>query len=338
MTKRLGKQTVAFSHPPTILQTASLVGQKEGEGPLAQEFDMVLNDDKCGAASWEQAESALQKQVAQMVLQKANMSATQMHYVFAGDLQNQCISAHYGLRDLNIPFFGIYGACSTMTESLSLASMITDGGFSDYAMCVTSSHFCAAEKQYRFPLEYGGQRTPSAQWTVTGAGGAIVAKDGEGPYITHVTTGKIVDMGVTDANHMGGAMAPAAVDTLTAHFEDTGRKPEDYDLILTGDLGVFGSDIMLDMMNQDGYNLYHNHNDCGKMIFDVKNQDVHAGGSGCGCCGSVFCGPIYKKLKNGEYHRILVMATGALMNPGILQQGESIPCIAHAVAISAKGE
>lgn len=338
MTKRLGKQTVAFSSPPTILQTASVVGVKEAEGPLSGEFDITLEDDKCGAESWEQAESMLQKKTSQLALDKAKMSPKQINYIFAGDLQNQCISSHYGLRELNIPFFGIYGACSTMTESMSLAAMLIDGGFSDYSMCVTSSHFCSAEKQFRFPLEYGGQRTPSAQWTVTGSGSAILAKEGNGPFITHVTTGKIVDMGVTDINNMGGAMAPAAVDTLTAHFQDTGRRPEDYDLILTGDLGVIGSDILTDLMNKDGYNLYHNHNDCGKMIFDIKAQDVHAGGSGCGCCGSVFCGPIYKRLKAGKLNHILVMATGALMNPAILQQGESIPCIAHAVAISTKKE
>ena len=221
MSKRLGAQTVKFSCPPIIIQTASIVGTKEGEGPLAKDFDKVLEDDKCGAPSWEQAESMLQQNVASLVLDKAQLSANQINYVFSGDLQNQCISAHYGLRSLNIPFFGIYGACSTMTESLSLAAMITDGGFSDYTMCITSSHFCSAEKQFRFPLEYGGQRAPSAQWTVTGTGGAIVAREGTGPCITHVTTGKIVDMGITDINNMGGAMAPAAADTLTAHFNDS---------------------------------------------------------------------------------------------------------------------
>lgn len=338
MTKRIGRQTIKLSSPPTILQTASIVGSKEGEGPLSSQFDQVLKDDKCGAESWELAEAALQKQSSQLVLEKANLSPTQINYMFAGDLQNQCISSHYGLRDMAIPFFGIYGACSTMTESMSLASMLIDGGFSDYSLCVTSSHFCSAEKQFRFPLEYGGQRAPSAQWTVTGTGAAVISKNGSGPYITHVTTGKIVDMGITDVNNMGAAMAPAAVDTLSAHFKDTGRSPDFYDLILTGDLGVIGSDILTDLLNKDGYNIYSNHNDCGKMIFDIKKQDVHAGGSGCGCCGSVFCGPIYKQLRQGTLKNILVMATGALMNTGILQQGESIPCIAHAVAISTQKE
>ncbi len=333
MTKKLGKQTVAFQAPPTIANTASIVGKKEGEGPLCKSFDTILGDDYWGESTWEKAESKLQKEAANTVLQKANLTANTIDYILGGDLMNQCVSTHYGLRELGIPFFGLYGACSTMTESLSLGSMLIDGGFADYVMAITSSHFCSAEKQFRLPLEYGGQRPPSAQWTVTGSGCAVLAKDGNGPFITHVTTGKIVDLGITDINNMGGAMAPAAFDTLTTHFEDTGWKPSDYDMILTGDLGVVGSQVLVDMMKDAGYNIKKNHNDCGKLIFDIEKQDVHAGGSGCGCCASVFCGHIFKLLQQGSVNKILVMATGALMNTITIQQGESIPAIAHAVTI-----
>lgn len=334
MRQRIGKQTIQFKNPVTILETASIVGKKEGEGPLAKCFDLVLGDDRWGEDSWEKAESKLQEQVSLTALQKAKLKPEDMDFALAGDLINQCVSAHYAMRGLEIPFLGLYGACSTMVESMMIGSMLLGGGFGEYALCTTSSHFCSAEKQFRFPLEYGGQRTPTSQWTVTGAGSAILKADGTGPKITHVTIGKIVDLGITDLNNMGAAMAPAAVDTLTAHFTETGRSPSDYDLILTGDLGVFGSDILTDLMNQNGYDIYPNHNDCGKMIYDIPKQDVHGGGSGCGCCGSVFCGHIYPEIEKGTYQNILLMATGALMNPMVVQQGESIPAIAHAVAIT----
>ena len=335
MNQRLGKQTVTFGEPATILETAAIVGQKEGEGPIAQSFDIILEDDKFGEETWEKSESRLQREAALTALKKAKLTPADINYVLAGDLLNQCVGAHYGMRDLEIPFLGLYGACSTMAESLSIGSMLISGGYADYAMCVTSSHFCSAEKQFRYPLEYGGQRAPSAQWTVTGAGCAVLAKDGGGPKITHVTTGKIIDMGVSDLNNMGAAMAPAAIDTLTAHFEDTGLKADDYDLILTGDLGLIGSDILEELMLEEGYDIRENHNDCGKIIFDIEKQDVHSGGSGCGCCGSVFCGHIIKEMRSGKYKRVLLIATGALMNPMTVKQGETIPAIAHAVAISA---
>ena len=335
MNKRVGKQTVALSNPPVIINTASVVGQKEGEGPLRSSFDEILTDDRLGQDSWEKAESALQKRTAELVLKKENKQPEDIDYILAGDLLNQCVGASYGLRDLHIPFLGLYGACSTMAESISVGSMLIDGGFADRVMCLTSSHFCSAEKQFRFPLEYGGQRPPSAQWTVTGSGCAMLVKEGEGPKITHITTGKIVDMGVTDANNMGAAMAPAAVDTLTAHFKDMNIEPSEYDLILTGDLGVIGSDIFKKLMNDEGYNISGIHNDCGKLIFDIEKQDVHSGASGCGCCGTVFCGHIYKLLKEKKLNKIILMATGALMNSMSVQQGESIPCIAHAIVIEA---
>ncbi len=335
MNQRLGKQTVTFGEPATILETAAIVGQKEGEGPIAQSFDIILEDDKFGEETWEKSESRLQREAALTALKKAKLTPADINYVLAGDLLNQCVGAHYGMRDLEIPFLGLYGACSTMAESLSIGSMLISGGYADYTMCVTSSHFCSAEKQFRYPLEYGGQRAPSAQWTVTGAGCAVLAKDGDGPKITHVTTGKIIDMGVSDLNNMGAAMAPAAIDTLTTHFEDTGLKADDYDLILTGDLGLIGSDILEELMLEEGYDIRENHNDCGKIIFDIEKQDVHSGGSGCGCCGSVFCGHIIKEIRSGKYKRVLLIATGALMNPMTVKQGETIPAIAHAVAISA---
>lgn len=334
MNQRLGKQTVTFGTPPVILETASIAGVKEGQGPLARTFDTVLTDDTFGEATWEKSESKLQREAALTALKKAGLSPSDINYVLAGDLLNQCVGAHYGMRDMEIPLLGLYGACSTMAESLSIGSMIVGGEYADNVMCATSSHFCSAEKQYRYPLEYGGQRTTTAQWTVTGAGCAILSKNGEGPKITHITTGKIVDMGINDVANMGAAMAPAAIDTLSAHFTDTGFTPNDYDLILTGDLGVIGSDIMEELMLDEGYDIREVHNDCGKMIYNIDEQDVHAGGSGCGCCGSVFCGHIMQEIRNGTYERVLLIATGALMNPITIEQGETIPAIAHAVAIS----
>ncbi len=333
--KRIGEQTVALLRPPVIINAAAIAGQKEGEGPLRDSFDAILSDDKLGQKSWELAESELQKRTAQLALDKSGLSNSDIDYILAGDLLNQCIGASYGLRDLNIPFLGMYGACSTMAESLSVGSMMIDGGFADKLMCLTSSHFCSAEKQFRYPLEYGGQRPPSAQWTVTGSGCAILSSEGDGPKITHITTGKIIDMGVTDANNMGAAMAPAAADTLTAHFKELNIQPSEYDLILTGDLGVVGSDILIRLMNDNGFNIAGIHNDCGKLIFDVKAQDVHSGASGCGCCGTVFCGHVYKLIKEKKLNKVLFVATGALMNSMSVQQGESIPSIAHAVSVSA---
>ncbi|MBR4721316.1 MAG: stage V sporulation protein AD [Clostridia bacterium] len=331
---RKGRQTVIFENAPSIFETASTVGKKEGEGPLSAKFDTVLDDDYYGEDSWEKAESKLQKKTAEKLMEKAKITEQAVDLILAGDLLNQCVGTHYAVRDFDIPFLGLYGACSTMAESMMIASMLISGGMANNAICVTSSHFCSAEKQYRFPLEYGGQRTPTAQWTVTGSGAAFIKNEGNGPYVLGATVGKVIDMGINDVSNMGAAMAPAAHDTLSALFSETGTKPEDYDLILTGDLGHVGSDILCHMLDKDGYNIYPKHNDCGKMIFDAKKQDVHAGGSGCGCCGSVFCGHIFKELKNGNIKRMIVAATGALMNPTSLLQGESIPAIAHALIIS----
>lgn len=333
MDVKKGRQTAAPETPPVIISAAAVGGKMEGQGPLAADFDMIVSDDKMGEDSWDMAEAKLQETAVDLALKKAGIAPEEIDYLFAGDLQNQCAAAHYGLRDTGIPFFGLYGACSTMTESLSLGAMITGAGFSKKTLCVTSSHFCTAEKQFRTPLNYGGQRTPSSQWTVTAGGAAVIAEQGEGPRITHITTGRIIDRGVTDANNMGAAMAPAAIDTIAAHFRDTGRSPDYYDLILTGDLGIVGSDILCELILEEGFDIAPYHNDCGKMIYNIKEQDVHAGGSGCGCCASVLCGTIYKGFCSGKYKRVLAVATGALMNTVALGQGESIPAIAHAVAI-----
>ncbi len=325
--------TIKLQNPPTITTSAAIGGKNEGEGPIAEYFDEILTDDRWDSKSWEQAESKLQKQTALIALNKLGLKTSDIDYLFAGDLMNQCVATHYGVRDLNIPFLGLYGACSTMVESLSLGALFIGAGYAERVMCMTSSHFCSAERQFRNPLEYGGQRPQSAQWTVTGAGCAVLEDKGKGPKITHVTTGRIVDKGINDANNMGAAMAPAATDTLVRHFKESGFSPNDYDLILTGDLGVVGSDILCELMLDEGYDIMELHNDCGKIIYDLKKQDMHSGGSGCGCCATVFCSYIMDKLKKKEYDRILLMATGALMNTSMLQQGESIPGIAHAITI-----
>ena len=335
-TKRLGAQTVALASPPAVAGYASVVGKKEGDGPLAASFDHIEQDDSFGEKSWEKAESAMQRLALSMALNKAGLAACSLDYIFAGDLLNQCIGTGFALRGQDIPFYGLYGACSTMAESLSLAALMIDGGFASHAAAMTSSHFCSAERQYRTPLEYGGQRTPTAQWTVTGSGCTILATEGDGPRVTHVTTGKIADKGIKDANNMGAAMAPAAYETIKAHLQDTGLKPSCYDLILTGDLGQLGRDIVLDLFRQDGVEL-SNLADCGTMIYDLEGQDVHCGGSGCGCSAVVLNGYLMDGLKQGRWKRLLFCGTGALLSPTSTQQGESIPAICHAVALAAPG-
>lgn len=333
MNTKCGRQTVCLGEAVYIKSHAAVVGEKEGHGPLNASFDMIVSDDKMGQESWDLAEGAFQRTAAELALKKAQLSNTDMDYVLSGDLQNQCAATHYGLRYTDIPFLGLYGACSTMIESMSLGAVLVASKLAQNVLCLTSSHFCSAEKQYRNPLEYGGQRTPTAQWTVTGSGAAVLAAYGSGPRITHITTGKILDKGVTDISNMGAAMAPAAADTLCAHFRETARRPEDYDLILTGDLGVIGSKLLCELMSKEQLDISRQHDDCGKLIYDIKAQDVHAGASGCGCCASVLCGHILKEMENGSYKRILVAATGALMNPLTVLQGESIPAISHAIAI-----
>lgn len=331
--KRLQKATVKFSNPPLIAKSAAVAGVKEGHGPLKNCYDTVVADDLCGEKTWEKAESKFQKLALTTLMQKAKMSESQLDYIFAGDLLNQCSGTHYAQKESQIPFFGLYGACSTMAESLTLAAMAVDGGFAKSCVAMTSSHFCSSEKQYRFPLEYGGQRTPTAQWTVTGSGAALVEENNSGNCITYATTGKIVDLGINDANNMGAAMAPAAADTIVTHFEETGLTPDYYDLILTGDLAGVGSEITKALVKKNGYDISKQHEDCGNLVFYKKEQDVHSGGSGCGCSAIVLCSYILSRMRMGELKRILFIGTGALMSPLNLLQGDSIPSIAHAVSI-----
>lgn len=330
--KKLGTQTVVFPNLPVILAHGNVVGTKEGQGPLAECFDFVSQDDYFGEKSWEKAECTMQQQALQNALEHAGKTGDDLDFLLAGDLLNQCISSSFAARSQKVPFLGLYGACSTMGESLLLASLLIDGGYGKLAAAVTSSHFCTAERQYRAPLEYGGQRPPTAQWTVTGSGAVLVSDRGKGPKVTHATVGKIVDKGICDANNMGAAMAPAAYDTLQAHFQDTGRTPEDYDLIVTGDLGKLGHEIISDFFSRDGVKL-RNYTDCGLLIYDLQQQDVHCGGSGCGCAASVLTGHLLPAMEDGRYNRILFCPTGALLSPTSTQQGESIPCVCHAVAI-----
>ena len=330
--KKIGKQTVSFDNPPTILECSSIVGPKEAQGPLAKYFDQTLEDEFYGEKTWEKAESKILKENINLLVAKSGIPFDKIDCIFAGDLLNQCISSSFGLRDSNIPFFGIFGACSTFVEGLCLGSICVES-FAENVLCATSSHFCSAEKQFRFPLELGNQRTPTSQWTVTGSGAAMLSRSGSGPYITNITIGKIVDLGIKDANNMGAAMAPAFADTLISHFVDTGRSPNYYDLIISGDLGYVGKDIAIDIAKSQGYNIKSNYNDCGVLIFDKEKQDTHSGGSGCACIGTVFSGYLFKELKSRKVKKILLIATGALMNSTSSQQGESIPGIAHAVSI-----
>lgn len=331
--KRIGKQTIKFQSPPSIIGTASIVGPKEGDGPLRSYFDIVLEDDTWGQKSFEKAEAKMQEEAIKLAIANARLSVDDIQFLIAGDLLSQIISSSYTARQIGIPYFGLYGACSTMTESICLGAMIIDGGFADNVVCATSSHFSSAERQFRFPLEYGAQRKFPSQWTVTGAGATVLSANGNGPYITYITPGKIKDYGVTDASNMGGAMAPAAIDTLLQHFKDTGFTPQDYDLIISGDLGLIGRRIVIDMMKKEGYDLSENYTDSGIKIFDVVEQDTHAGGSGCACSAVVLNGYVYKEMKKGTFNRVLAMATGALHSPISTLQGESVPGIAHAITL-----
>ncbi len=328
----MGKQSIKLVSKPRIISAYSVVGPKEGEGPLSEYFDLVLKDDLNGQKSYEKAESSILYTAITECIKKANVQEIDINYLLAGDLLNQISSSNFAARDLDIPFIGLYGACSTMTESLSLGALIMEGGFANYLLAATSSHFSSAERQFRYPLEYGSQRHPTAHWTVTGAGAMILGKTGNYPYITYVTTGKVKDYGITDVNNMGASMAPAAIDTIKQHFEDTGRGPEDYDLIATGDLGKYGKDITLKLLKEYGYDIEKKYIDCGDEIYG-SNQETNAGGSGCGCSAVVDCGYIYKSMLSGKLKRVLILSTGALLSTTSSLQGETIPGIAHAVAI-----
>lgn len=332
MAQRIGKHTVELGVKPAIISSAAAVGTKEGDGPLSQYFDYIADDDMMEEKTWEKAESMLQKTAVQLALKKAKLAANDINMIFAGDLLNQCVGSTFGLAGFGIPFAGLYGACSTMSLSLIMASMAVESGAADRAIAVTSSHFCSAERQFRFPLDYGGVRPPTAQWTVTGSGAAIIGL-GKGPRVERFTLGRAVDMGISDANNMGAAMAPAAAETIERFLDDTGTSPNDYDLILTGDLGVVGSELLCEMLEKDGIKAKKVHRDCGTMMFDRETQDVHAGASGCGCSASVFCSHIMKQLHDGKLKNILFCATGALMSPTSSQQGQNIPGICHLLNI-----
>lgn len=331
--KRIGKRTIIFENKPRIISYGSVVGKKEHEGPLSNEFDSYTTDSFFGEKSFEKAESKLQKTAVQTALDKAGLTPDDIDNIFAGDLLNQCIGSSFGLRSFGIPFIGLYGACSTMALSAGLAAVFIDSGAAKKTVSVTSSHFCSAERQYRFPLNYGSQRTPTAQWTVTGSGALILGKDGGDIYISSVTFGEIEDLNIKDANNMGAAMAPAAAGTLLNFFKDTETKPDDYDIIFTGDLGYVGTNLLYELLEREGIDIRCRHSDCGTLIFDRKKQDVHAGGSGCGCSASVLCSYIMHRLEKGDFGNILFMSTGALMSPTSSFQGESIPGIAHLLNI-----
>lgn len=331
--KRIGKRTIIFENKPRIISYGSVVGKKEHEGPLSNEFDAYTTDSFFGEKSFEKAESKLQKTAVQTALDKAGLTPDDIDNIFAGDLLNQCIGSSFGLRSFGIPFIGLYGACSTMALSAGLAAVFIDSGAAKKTISVTSSHFCSAERQYRFPLNYGSQRTPTAQWTVTGSGALILGKDGGDIYISSVTFGEIEDLNIKDANNMGAAMAPAAAGTLLNFFKDTKTKPDDYDIIFTGDLGYVGTNLLYELLEREGIDIRCRHSDCGTLIFDREKQDVHAGGSGCGCSASVLCSYIMHRLEKGDFGNILFMSTGALMSPTSSFQGESIPGIAHLLNI-----
>ncbi|UQZ35587.1 stage V sporulation protein AD [Paenibacillus sp. PK3_47] len=341
--KQLGSQTWQFTSRPVILGSSAVVGPEEGEGPLASDFDFIYDSLEMGEKTWEKAERALFEKSAKLALMNAGIEESQLEFFVGGDLMNQIISSSFAARKLGVPYLGVFGACSTSMESLAIASMIIDSGGASYALAGTSSHNCTVEKQFRFPTEYGSQKPPYAQYTVTGSGCAIVGRnDGtaKGPHVAMATIGRIMDLGLTDPFNMGAAMAPAAADTLTAHFRDTGLSPGHYDLIVTGDLASVGLPITKDLLAKEGIPMEQTtFNDCGLMIYDRDKQKyVIAGGSGCGCSATVTYGHILKRLKKGELKRVLIVATGALLSPLSYQQGESIPCIAHAVVLESGGE
>ncbi|MBQ8184968.1 MAG: stage V sporulation protein AD [Lachnospiraceae bacterium] len=333
MTQMLGKQSIQFEKAPHILCGASIVGKKEGEGPLGKLFDEVEMDPMAGQQSWEEAESALQKRAAQLAIQKAGLQNSDVRYLFAGDLLGQLIATSFGVMDLQIPMFGLYGACSTMGESLILGAMTIQAGYADKVLALTSSHFASAEKQFRYPLEYGGQRPLAATWTVTGSGAFVLAASGGKARISGVTPGRVVDYGLKDSLNMGACMAPAACDTIYQHLVDFGRTPGDYDAIVTGDLGSIGQTILLEMMAKKGFDIEKQHMDCGMMIFDAETQDTHAGGSGCGCSAVTLAAKLLPMLEKRQMKRILFVPTGALLSTVSYNEGQSVPGIAHGVVL-----
>jgi stage V sporulation protein AD len=330
---QVGKASLRFKHPAFVASWASVAGKKEGQGPLADEIDVKEQDEMFGMENWEQAESAMQKQAADLALEKGNIHRREVRYLFAGDLLGQLIATSFGTVDLEIPLFGLYGACSTMGEALGLGAMCVNAGYADRVLTLASSHYATAEKQFRFPLGYGNQRAQSATWTVTGCGAVVLGKNKTRVAVTGITTGKLVDMGTKDSMNMGAAMAPAAWNTIRQNFEDFGVDASYYDRIITGDLGAVGQKALLDFMKSSGYDITGKHMDCGLEIYDRGEQDVHSGGSGCGCSAVTLCARILPKLMRGEWSRVLFVPTGALLSTVSYNEGQSIPGIAHAVIL-----
>ena len=341
MDQKIGAQSLRFAEAPFIVSSASIVGTKEGQGPLADEFDMIGADDKFGQDTWEESESVLQKEAVTLALGKADMKPEDIRYIFAGDLLGQNIASSFGLMDFDIPIFGLYGACSTCGESLSLAAMCVAAGYANHVVAVTSSHFASAEKQFRFPLEYANQRPLSATWTVTGSGAFVLAGHQERKRlsvtpcvaITGITTGKIVDYGIKDSMNMGAAMAPAAADLIEQNLKDFDRKPEDYDRIITGDLGTVGKEILIRLLKERGYDISKQHEDCGILIFDDSTQNTGAGGSGCGCSAATLSAHFLKRMECGDLRRILFCPTGALLSTVSFNEGQPVPGISHGVVM-----
>lgn len=333
-----GHQSWIFENKPVIRATATVVGPFEGRGPLANDFDIIHGDSMLQEESWEKAEKVLIEEAAKLAIENAGLTKEQVQFYIGGDLMNQIISSSFAARTLSIPYLGVFGACSTSMESLALASALVNSGAANYILAGTCSHNASVEKQFRYPTEYGSQKPPTAQFTVTGAGAAIVSRDGEGPVVVSATIGRVIDMGITDPFNMGAAMAPAAVDTIQAHFRDLQIEPGYYDLIVTGDLAKVGYEIACKLFEKHNFPIHQTeYSDCGMMIYDYDTQMVQAGASGCGCSAVVTYGHLLNRMRKGEIKRMLVVATGALLSPLSFQQGESIPCIAHAVAIEAGG-
>ncbi len=326
------KNILHFQRPPRISSTYSVVGHMEHEGPLGDLFDEYSNDDKFGKDSWEKAESEMQRRALSGAIKKSGFIDTELDVLLAGDLLNQCVGSNYALSNFDTGFLGLYGACSTCSEGLLIGSCLYSGGIINSCAVATSSHYCSSERQFRFPLEYGGQRTPTAQWTTTGSGAFVLCDKGK-VEICEGLVGKVIDKGISDINNMGAAMAPAAINTIKRYFLESEEKPEDFDLIITGDLGYEGSEILKDLLYADGVDIRKNHVDCGLMIFERKKQDVHAGGSGCGCSAVVMASDIIPNLENGSLKNVLFLGTGALMSPMTLFQGGTIPAVAHLVKL-----
>lgn len=337
MGQKKGKHSLEFENSVYIMSSASIVGPKEGEGPLKDSFDEIYEDATFGMDTWEEGESEMVKKTILCALRKARLKTEDIHYLFSGDLLGQLIATTFGVKDLEIPLFGLYGACSTMGEALSLGAMTVNAGYADTVIAAASSHFGSAEKQFRFPLEYGNQRPMASTWTVTGCGAFVLSNQYGDVQITGITTGTVVDYGVKDSMNMGACMAPAAASVIYQHLVDFGRKPEDYDAIITGDLGKVGSEILCKLLYDQGYDIFSIHRDCGMEIYDDENQDTHSGGSGCGCSAVTLAGKLMNEFREGKLKRILFVPTGALLSTVSFNEGQSVPGIAHGVVIERRG-